>query len=81
MSIKAYYNKDLIGEGDDTRNVGIEIYQHSTGSIDFEFFETEKEALSRVEDINNLNTSSWEDISPRKKTQQKAKKKLKTPSQ
>ena len=71
LLIKANYNHDLKGCGDN-RNFGVEIEQefimdeqkfdYTDNLTDFEFFETEEEAIQRAKEINELKTDMWSEI-------------------
>lgn len=64
--ICAYHNEDLIG-ADDGRNFGVEIYQEDgedsgTEALDYEFFRTESEALTRINQINGAFIDDVDDL-------------------
>ncbi|MCT7563339.1 hypothetical protein ACOTWR_11675 [Aliarcobacter butzleri] len=63
--ILAFYNDDLIGDGDG-RDYGVEIYRDIDGLhndvIDYEFFATESEALARANQINGAFIDDEDDL-------------------
>lgn len=66
FQILASYNSDLISEDD--RKFGIEIGQYIPGSgcilniKEYEYYKTESEALSRVNQINGACIDDWDDL-------------------
>jgi len=61
MMYKAYYNSDLIGQGDG-RDYGVEIYQVGIDgdyleAVEYRFFDTKQRAENHAKDFNKLNAN------------------------